>query len=62
MFLTKKVKRLFRKELSVSRCETDWMVVTDSQSSLSSHGGHKVRTPVDLSLFEYILIQLGVIR
>lgn len=62
MILTKRVSRLFRKDLVVFRCETDRRLVTESQSCLSAHGGHTLKQPVDVSLIEWILIQLGVIR
>lgn len=50
--------------IEVSRCETDGLVVTPtmSQSDRGLHAGHRVKSPKTYSLFEFLKVQLRVIR
>jgi len=44
----------------ILRCETCGNLVGDKQ--LKDHGGHRLRTACKVSLWEWILVKLGVIR
>ena len=59
---TSYIWRPFGELLEVDRCVADGDLVTNSQTSLSRHGGHYMRGPVKISLFELILIWFRVIR
>lgn len=59
---TSKVIRPFGTPLEVHRCQTDGGIVTLSQSSLSLHQGHSIKTPVLLNVGELILIWLRIIN
>jgi|ETNvirnome_2_300_1030623.scaffolds.fasta_scaffold00134_15 hypothetical protein len=56
------VKRPFGKPLEVSRCRTDYALVTDDQSCLKKHAGHYVAQPVVIKYWERISIWLRIIR
>jgi len=62
MFVTCKVKRLFRDSIQVYRCITCENLATERSESLSHHGGHRVKQPVNVSLIEWVAIQIGMIR
>lgn len=59
---TRFIYRPFGELLEVDRCAVDGGLVTNSQASLSAHGGHRMRQPVLISLFEMVLIWIRVIR
>lgn len=61
-FPTRYVWRPFGEVLEVDRCAVDGGLVTNSQRSLFRHGGHHMRTPVKISLFEMLLIWFRIIR
>lgn len=59
------LKNLLRFDLlEVMRCEADGGVVTlkASQSLLSLHGGHKIKSPCVFSIWELFLVQIRGIR
>ena len=47
--------------IEIDRCETDGGLVFGTQGSLSAHGGHRLKQPVILTLWERLLIKTGVI-
>ena len=47
--------------IEVNRCEADGQIVTKN-SELSWHGGHRIRSPVVLTLKEKVLIWLKIIQ
>lgn len=47
--------------IEIDRCDTDGDLVFNTQGHLSRHAGHRLRQPVILSLWERLLIKLGVI-
>lgn len=59
---TRYVWRPFRDLLEVDRCDADRAIVTNSQSSLSRHLGHRMRQPVKITLWEMLLIWFNIIR
>ena len=59
---THAVSRLFGKPLELHRCATDGGLVVKTQASLGQHAGHRVNSPVTLSLFELILIWTRLIH
>lgn len=48
--------------IEVFRCEADGGIVTMSQSSLGLHPGHRVLTPKYYSLWEWLKVQLRIVR
>ena len=54
--------RPFGEVLEVDRCVVDGGLVTNSQESLSRHGGHRMKGPVIISIFEMFLIWVRIIR
>lgn len=50
--------------LEVSKCETDGGIVTPTmpQHRRAVHAGHKVKNPRYYSLFEFLMVQMRVIR
>ena len=56
------VWRPFGELLEIDRCVVDGRLVTNSQSSIQRHLGHRLHNPVVLSLFEMVLIWLRIIR
>lgn len=59
---TRYIWRPFGELLEVDRCATDGGLVTNSQSSLSRHGGHMMKQPCIISIFELVLIWVRIIR
>jgi len=59
---TRYVWRPFGELLEVDRCVVDGELVTNSQSSLSRHTGHRMSQPVKITFFEMILIWTRVIN
>lgn len=60
---TIEIFRPFRTPLSIRRCEADGgLVCVANQASLSVHAGHRVKSPVQISLLELLLIWVGVIK
>ena len=55
-------KALFGKAFKISRCITDGGLVTEDQSSLSVHAGHKLVSPVILTNAEWLGIKLWLIK
>ena len=59
------LKNPFRFDLlEVIKCDVDGGVVTlkSAQSPRGSHAGHRLSSPKCYSLFEFLLVQLRVIR
>lgn len=51
--------------LELQRCETDGGLVNcnnSSQDSLRLHPGHRLKDPITFSPFEFLLIQLRIIK
>lgn len=48
----------------VFRCEADGEVITPAtkQLSLRLHAGHRIRDPQRYSIFEFLMVQLRIIR
>jgi hypothetical protein len=59
---TRYVWRPFGELLEVDRCTVDGELVTNSQRSLSRHGGHHMKSPTKISLGEMVAIWVRVIR
>jgi len=59
---TRYIWRPFGELLEVDRCAVDGEIVTDSQSSLSRHVGHRLQGSVKLSIFQMILVWVRIIR
>lgn len=56
------VSRLGRSPLEIRRCMVDdGLLVATSQAHLRRHGGHRVKDPCLLRLWEFIAIQIGII-
>lgn len=55
-------RRPFRTPLELYRCETDRLLLTDNLMSVGHCAGHHIRQPATPTLFELILIYLGIIR
>lgn len=62
IYPTRYIWRPFGTLLEVDRCMADGGLVTNSQASIGRHCGHSMKSPVKISLFEMVLIWLGVIR
>jgi hypothetical protein len=63
MIVNREVKLPFRKKpVGLFRCTTCESVVVDSQRSLKSHGGHKLKRPFKISLWEELQLILGLIK
>lgn len=52
----------FKGIVEIDRCDTDGGIVTDSQSSLSGHVGHRLKHPGKVSFFEVFLMWVRIIR
>lgn len=50
--------------LEVMKCDADGGIVTlkSAQSPVGTHSGHKIKSPQCYSLFQFLLVQLRVIR
>ena len=59
---TRFVWRPFGELLELDRCDVDGGLVSYSQSSLSRHAGHRMHSPVIISLWEMILIWIRIIN
>jgi len=57
------IKRPFRRPLELGRCETDGgLVVYGSQASLETHGGHRIRTLMRMTLWEIFAVWVGIVH
>lgn len=55
-------KRPFREPIELYRCESDLILLTDRLLSAGHCAGHKIRQPATPTIFELILIYLGILR
>ncbi len=54
-------KRPFRSPIELYRCEPDHLLLTDNLMSKGHCAGHHIRQPATPTLFELLLIYLGII-
>ena len=63
MIVTSSLKLWGREPILVGRCNTcGVLVIINSQASLSTHAGHFVKQPCNVSLTEIILLWIGWIK
>lgn len=55
-------KRPFREPIELYRCEPDGLLLTDNLMGKGYCAGHRIKQPTTPTIFELVLIYLGIIR